>query len=168
MKKSFKSCLVLAMVFAFGVTSVQAADQIRKKDRKKDGTCQSYTMESSDMTLVAAKRTRARDGSCNGTPKRDRNRDGSCQTQGYVSEINDEGLTLAAAQKRQRKQDGTGQGIQKRDRKRDGSCLTLTSVIDEGTITLAADRKRDRKRDGSCDGTPKRDRLQKRDGSCLV
>ena len=105
MKKAVKSCLVLAMVFAFGVTSVQATDNIRKKDRKKDGSCQSYTTPIDGETFSLAAQKRSRKGNGSGA------RDGSCQS--YTAPIDDETLSLAA-QKRSRSGNGTGA--------RDGSC----------------------------------------------
>lgn len=73
MKKAVKSCLVLAMVFAFGVTSVQAATPDRKRDRKKDGSCQSYTapIDGETFSLAAQNRSRSENGS--------RLRNGSCR-----------------------------------------------------------------------------------------
>ena len=75
MKKAVKSCLVLAMVFAFGVTSAQAAttDRKRARDRDKDRSCQSYTapIDGETFSLAAQNRSRSEKGS--------RLRNGSCR-----------------------------------------------------------------------------------------
>ncbi|GKT07099.1 hypothetical protein [Desulforhabdus sp. TSK] len=105
MKKAVKSCLVLAMVFAFGITSVQAADNIRNRDKKKNRSCQSYTAPIKDETFSLAAKKRSRSGNGSGA------RDGSCQS--YTAPIKDEAFSLAA-QKRSRNGNGSGA--------RDGSC----------------------------------------------
>jgi len=100
----------LRMVFTAAVVSLcvasiaSAGDQDRKRDRKKDGSCQSsYIMEEeAGLTLAALKISdRKKDGSCQSTIEeekagfdmaalktRDRKKDGSCQ--------NKEVLQLAA------------------------------------------------------------------------
>ena len=93
MKSILKVGLVLSMILVFGAGSVLAADQ--KRDRKRDGTCRSYTTtESSVFDLAAGK-------------QRDRKRDGSCRS---FSPAKDDSLTLAADRTRTRTP------------KRDGSC----------------------------------------------
>ena len=52
------------------VSIASAGDQIRKGDRKKDGSCQSYLMEEKAQIDLAADQIR----------KRDRKKDGSCQS----------------------------------------------------------------------------------------
>jgi hypothetical protein len=74
-----------------------ADDQDRKRDRKKDGTCQTGLVSSDEAKVLAADQDR----------KRDRKKDGTCRT-GLVS--SDEAKVLAADQDR------------KRDRKKDGTC----------------------------------------------
>ena len=93
MKSILKVGLVLSMILVFGAGSVLAADQ--KRDRKRDGTCRSYTTtESSVFDLAAGK-------------QRDRKRDRSCRS---FSPAKDDSLTLAADRTRTRTP------------KRDGSC----------------------------------------------
>ncbi len=66
MKNILKLGLVLSVVLVFGAGSVLAADT--KRDRKRDGSCRSYTTtESSVFDLAAGK-------------QRDRKRDRSCQS----------------------------------------------------------------------------------------
>lgn len=79
------------------VSVASAGDQIRKQDRKRDGSCQSYFMEGKSGIEVAASRIR----------KQDRKRDGSCQSYFMGGKS---GIEVAANQ------------IRQRDRKRDGSC----------------------------------------------
>jgi hypothetical protein len=76
-----------------------AADQDRKRDRKKDGSCQTELTPSAAGITLAADQDR----------KRDRKKDGSCQTELTPSAA---GIILAADQDR------------KRDTKKDGSCQT--------------------------------------------
>jgi len=102
-----------------------AGDQDRKRDRKKDKSCQSsYIQDEKDgLDLAAIK-------------KRNRKKDGSCQ-----STISEEktGFDLAAVKKRDRT----------RDRKNDGSCQSSITGEKPG-IELAADKIRDRKKNGTC------------------
>ena len=91
----------LRMVFTVAVVSLcvagiaSAGDQDRKRDRKKDGSCQSsYILEEDAGLTVAVLKIR------------DRKKDGSCQ-----SFIKGEkgGLDLAALKTRDRKKDGSCQ-----------------------------------------------------------
>jgi hypothetical protein len=93
--KWFKTGLIVAVASLCIVSIAFAGDQIRKGDRKKDGSCQSYIMEKGQLNLAADQ-----------IRKGDRKKDGSCQS--YIMEKGK--LNLAADQTR------------KRDRKRDGSC----------------------------------------------
>lgn len=95
--KWLKTGFTVAVVSLCVVSVASAGDQIRKKDRKKDGSCQSYIMEKNAGFDLAADQIR----------KGDRKKDGSCQ--GYIME-KEAGFDLAADQTR------------KRDRKKDGSC----------------------------------------------
>lgn len=89
-------CVLLALltVFFCSVTMASAGDQSRKRDRKKDGTCRSYSIWQEYGAVVAADRTR----------KQDRKKDRSCHS--YTVQ-EDEGMTLAADMKRDRKRDGS-------------------------------------------------------------
>jgi len=82
--------VVLIMMFFCGATLASAEAKDQKRDRKKDGTCQSYVIEQVREATLAADRTRTRD----------KKRDKSCQS--YTTE-KDEGMTLAADQTRDRK-----------------------------------------------------------------
>lgn len=93
MKNILKLGLVLSMILVFGAGSVLAADT--KRDRKRDGSCRSYTTTESSVFDQAAGR------------QRDRKRDRSCMS---FSPANDDSLTLAADRTRTRTP------------KRDGSC----------------------------------------------
>jgi hypothetical protein len=86
--------LILLMVFFCGVNFAAAGDQDRTRDRKKDKSCQSFSIEQESGAVIAANRTK----------KQDRKRDGSCQSYNVQE---DEGTTLAADQKRDRKRDGS-------------------------------------------------------------
>jgi hypothetical protein len=82
------------MVVSFCITGFASAAD-KKRDRKRDGSCQSYVIEENASFQVAADRIRDRkkDGSCryktdeksglevaaNRTKDRDRKRDGSCK-----------------------------------------------------------------------------------------
>jgi hypothetical protein len=112
MQKVMKTGLVLSMAMIFGVGSALAADQIRTRDRKKDGTCKSaITKEINVAAEQSRKQLRKKDRSCQGAVaeeitlaaeqlrKRDRKRDGSCQTN-IVEQ--DQGLILAADRDRVR------------------------------------------------------------------
>ena len=91
MKSMLKVGLVFSMILVFGAGSVLAADQ--KRDKKRDGTCRSYTtIESSVFDLAAVK-------------QKDRKRDGSCRS---FSPAKDDSLTLAADRKRTRSPKGDG------------------------------------------------------------
>jgi hypothetical protein len=90
MKSFLKVGLVLSMILVFGVGSVLAADQ--KRDRKRDGTCRSFTTTESSVFDLAANK------------QRDRKRDRSCQS---LTPAQDDSLTLAADRKRDRKRDGS-------------------------------------------------------------
>jgi hypothetical protein len=92
-----KTGLAATVVSLCIVSIAFAGDQIRKGDRKRDGSCQSYIVEKSELILAADQ-----------TRKRDRKKDGSCLS--YIMETGK--LNLAADQ------------IRKRDRKKDGSCLS--------------------------------------------
>ncbi len=92
MKNILKLGLVLSMTIVFGAGSVLAADT--KRDRKRDGSCQSYTTTESIFDLAAGK-------------QRDRKRDRSCRS---LSPANDDSFTVAADRTRTRTP------------KRDGSC----------------------------------------------
>lgn len=94
LKRGFMAAVVSLCI----VSVASAGDQIRKGDRKKDGSCQSYIGEEKARLNLAADQIR----------KRDRKKDGSCQS--YIGEEKAR-LDLAADQ------------IRKRDRKKDGSCL---------------------------------------------
>ena len=90
MRKALNVCLVIALVLIFGAGSVLAADQ--KRDRRRDGSCRSYTTtESNTLDLAAGRR-------------RDRRRDGSCQR---LSAAEDDALKIAADRQRDRKRDGS-------------------------------------------------------------
>jgi len=90
MKDILKLGLVLSIILVFGAGSVLAADT--KRDRKRNGSCRSYTTtESSVLDLAAGK-------------QRDRTRDRSCRS---FSPAKDDSLTLAADRKRDRKRDGS-------------------------------------------------------------
>ena len=93
--KWLKTGFSVAVVSLCVVSIASAGDQIRKNDRKKDGSCQSYIMEKAGFDLAADQ-----------IRKKDRKKDGSCQS--YIEEK--AGFDLAADQ------------IRKRDRKKDGSC----------------------------------------------
>ena len=82
--------LVLLMVFFCGVNFASAGD--RTRDRKKDKSCQSFSIEQELGAVIAADRIK----------KKDRKRDRSCQS--YTVQ-DDEGMTLAADQKRKRTRD---------------------------------------------------------------
>lgn len=86
--------MALLMVFFCSANFAFAGDQDRKRDRKKDKSCQSYSIEQEQCAVIAA----------GGIKKRDRKKDGSCQS--YTVQ-EDEGMTLAAGQKRDRKRDGS-------------------------------------------------------------
>ncbi|MCE5209878.1 MAG: hypothetical protein LLG42_16440 [Chloroflexi bacterium] len=58
-----------AVVSLCVVSIASAGDQIRKNDRKKDGSCQSYIEEKAGFDLAADQ-----------IRKRDRKKDGSCQS----------------------------------------------------------------------------------------
>jgi hypothetical protein len=92
-----KTGFTVAVVSLCVVSVASAGDQTRKNDRKKDGSCQSYLMETKTGFDLAADQIR----------KQDRKKDGSCQS--YIME-KEAGFDLAANQ------------IRKRDRKKDGSC----------------------------------------------
>lgn len=96
-QKWLKTGFTVAVVSLCVVSVASAADQIRKNDRKKDGSCQNYVIEKKAEFDLAADQIR----------KRDRKKDGSCQS--YINE-KEAGFDLAANQ------------IRKRDRKKDGSC----------------------------------------------
>ena len=93
--KWLKTGFSVAVVSLCVVSVAAAADQIRKNDRKKDGSCQGYVEQKAGFDLAADQ-----------IRKRDRKKDGSCQS--YVEEKC--GFDLVADQTR------------KRDRKKDGSC----------------------------------------------
>jgi hypothetical protein len=95
--KWLKMGFTMAVVSLCVVSIASAGDQIRKKDLKKDGTCQSYIMEKNTQLDLAADQIR----------KKDRKKDGSCLS--YIME-KEAGFDLAADQ------------IRKGDRKKDGSC----------------------------------------------
>jgi uncharacterized membrane protein len=78
----------------FGVGSAVAAD--KKRDRKRDGSCQSQVITEKSTMDLAADQKRDR--------KRDRKRDGSCQSQVITEKST---MDLAADQKRDRKRDGS-------------------------------------------------------------
>ena len=69
MLKVTKIFLTAFMVFVVGVSFSLADDRDRKRDKKRDGSCQGYLTEQEDMMVIAAdrdrKRNRKRDGSCN-------------------------------------------------------------------------------------------------------
>jgi hypothetical protein len=120
-----KMLFTMSVVSLCVVSIAFAGDQDRKRDRKKDKSCQgSYIQdEKNGLDLAAIK-------------KRDRKKDGSCQT--TISE-EEAGFDLAALKKRDRT----------RDRKKDGSCQSSITGEKAG-IELAADKIRDRKKDGTC------------------
>ena len=95
--KGLKMGFTMAVVSLCIVSIASAGDQIRKRDRKKDGSCQNYIMEKRAGFDLASDQIR----------KRDRKKDGSCQS--YIMEKR-AGFDLA------------GDQIRKRDRKKDGSC----------------------------------------------
>jgi hypothetical protein len=82
--------LVLLMVFFCGANFASAGD--RTRDRKKEKSCQSISIEQESVSVIAANRTK----------KQDRKRDRSCQS--YTVQ-DDEGMTLAADRQRDRKRD---------------------------------------------------------------
>jgi hypothetical protein len=84
--------LVLLMVFFCGVNFASAGNQDRTRDRKKDKSCQSFSIEQERGAVIAANRTKTQD----------RKRDRSCQS--YTVQ-EDEGMTLATDRKRDRKRD---------------------------------------------------------------
>ena len=61
------SSLFIALTFAVGSLAI-AADQDQKRDRKKDGSCQTDVVVSDTGLVLAADQDR----------KRDRKKDGSC------------------------------------------------------------------------------------------
>ncbi len=69
MLKAVKCGLFFFLVFVFGIVTVSAGDQDRKRDRKRDGSCQGYSIEQDTGFTLAGdqdrKRDRKRDGSCN-------------------------------------------------------------------------------------------------------
>jgi hypothetical protein len=65
--KWLKMGFTAAVVSLCIVSIAFAGDQIRKGDRKKDGSCQSYIMEKGQLNLAADQ-----------TRKKDRKKDGSC------------------------------------------------------------------------------------------
>jgi hypothetical protein len=90
MKKILTSTMVFTLALTFGVGSVMAADQ--KKDRKRDGSCQSsITTETNTPSLAKIQ-------------KRDKKRDGTCQV---ITPVENDSMTLAADQKKDRKRDGS-------------------------------------------------------------
>ena len=86
--------VTMAVVSMCVVSMASAADQIRKKDRKKDGTCQSFMIEKKGGFDLAADRTR------------DRKKDGTCQSSMIEKKS---GFDVAANKTRDRKKDGTCQ-----------------------------------------------------------
>jgi hypothetical protein len=121
----------LKMVFTVAVVTLcvasiaSAGDQNRKRERKKNGSCQSsYILEKDAGLSLAALKTR------------DRKKDGSCQS---TIEEQKAGFDLAALKTRDRT----------RDRKKDGSCQSFIKG-EKGELDLAALKTRDRKKDGSC------------------
>ncbi|MCC6679534.1 MAG: hypothetical protein IT445_01405 [Phycisphaeraceae bacterium] len=116
MKKMLTLLIVTGLALTFAIPAM-AADQQRKRDRKKDGSCQSISavdQQAAPMCDRDRTRDRKRDGSCqavvtmgkgkqsgprDGTGPR---RDGSCQSASQMG-------------KKTGPQDGTGP-------RRDGSC----------------------------------------------
>jgi Ni/Co efflux regulator RcnB len=93
MSKLMKCLLLAVIAVSFcGLNFASAADRDRTKDRKRDGSCQKYSIEHDSTAVIAA----------NGTKKQDRKRDRSCQS--YTVQ-EDEGMTLAADKKRDRNRD---------------------------------------------------------------
>jgi hypothetical protein len=94
--KCLKMLFTMSVVSLCIVSIASAGDQDRKRDRKKDKSCQSSIIldEKAGLDLAALK-------------TRDRKKDGSCQ-----STISEEkaGFDLAALKKRDRKKDGTCKG----------------------------------------------------------
>jgi hypothetical protein len=67
------SSLFIALTFAGGSLAI-AADQDKKRDRKKDGSCQTDVIVSDTGLVLAADQDR----------KRDRKKDGSCQVEAMI------------------------------------------------------------------------------------
>jgi hypothetical protein len=90
MRRALNLLLALTLVIIFGTGSVLAAD--KKRDKKRDGSCRSYTTtESSTFDVAADKR-------------RDRKRDGTCKK---ISTFKGDSFSVAADKKRDRKRDGS-------------------------------------------------------------
>lgn len=97
--------VTLFLLVVMGSGSAFAADKIKKQDRKKDGSCQSYLIKDDAGVLLAG------NGQGKGAGDRDRKKDGSCQS--YTTQ-QDPGYILAGK--------GKGKGSGDRDRRKDGSC----------------------------------------------
>ncbi len=95
MSKFVKSGLVFALVFTFCAVSLEYG-AIKKKDRKRDGTCVTAVSEKSAFTIAAIK-----------ARTKDKKRDGSC----LLAAAQDSSVAIAAIK------------AKAKDRKRDGSCL---------------------------------------------
>lgn len=103
MSKFFRIGTIIVALSFIIVNLAIADDQDHKRDRKKDGSCQTDLVSSDEGKVLAADQDR----------KRKRKKDGSCQTDLIFP---DAGQVLAADQDR------------KRDRQKDGSCqMDLTA-----------------------------------------
>ncbi len=77
MSKVLKICFMFAAI-SFIVGSVaMAADQDRKRDRKRDGSCDTEVTAADRVPVLAADQDR----------KRDRKRDGSCDTDAVPADM---------------------------------------------------------------------------------
>jgi hypothetical protein len=66
--KSLQAVLLAVLLVLLCAGLSLAADQVRKRDRTKDGSCQSYLLQEDSGKELAANQIR----------KRDRKKDGSC------------------------------------------------------------------------------------------
>ena len=101
-----KKSVILSIALVFCCVSLSlAADQSKKRDRKKDGSCQTVWVDGDAQKVLAADRTRDRIR----TPKR--LKDGSCR---IIQGSGSEAIELAAGKTRTR--------TRSQQRLRDGSC----------------------------------------------
>ena len=105
-----RTAILITVVFVFVTLNGVAfsADQKQDRKRKKDGSCQSYTIDHEAGVIIAGKQNRSRSGDQD--RDQDRSQDGSC-----LDYKIDHDVELIIAGK-------NGNGDQKRDQNRDGSC----------------------------------------------
>lgn len=105
-----RTAILITMVFVFvTLTGVAfSADKKQVRDRKKDGSCQSYSIDHEARFIITGKQNRSRSGDQD--RDRDRSQDGSCLDYKIDHDV---GLVIAGK---------NGNGDQKRGQNRDGSC----------------------------------------------